>query len=303
MASEEVRRATAGEAAEVTDAADAVDAVDIGGIRQVRSLQQERETHARGRLAAELASLPAWGTTAFASWLALTDVASALSSGALVRLLRRATATGDTALQEHFFVALLRRIERQNTHWAARALVRPPLGRAARESLREELKQELTLALWQRLTGERDDAWELYFSRALDFAQRHVAHAYLVRNGYWYSSAAPQPPLLLSALRASHLFGDLTPGEPLAVSQGAARDEMSVAELADLRDLVQRLPFRERVAVVMRFWLASSERDIASALGVTTRTVRNLITRALTRLRHAYGGPSDAGVSERWHNE
>ncbi len=281
MASEETRTATAGDAADRANATDAP---------QLRPLRQEREAQARDRLAAELATMPAWGSPACASWLARTDVALVLSPGALVHLLRHATAAGDTVLREVFFVALLRRTERQNTLWARRALSRTPLGRAARESVGEDLKQELTLALWQRLTGEHDDAWELYFSRALDFAQRHVARAFLVRNGYWLSATAPQPALQLSALLAQRADGDLTAGDPLALAHADRHDDFTRAELADLRELALRLPYRERVAVVMRFWWAASEHDIAGALGVTTRTVRNLLARAVSRLRRAYGG-------------
>ena len=52
---------------------------------------------------------------------------------------------------------------------------------------------------------------------------------------------------------------------------------------------MERLPDRERQAVVLRFWYDASETEIAEALGgVTTRTVRNILTRAYARLRGGY---------------
>lgn len=255
----------------------------------------ERESLARDRLVAELAALPAWDTAAFSAWAAQTDVACALSAGALVHCLRRAVVAGDLALQELLFVALLRRIERQTTRWAHRALARTPLDRAARQNVREELKQEFTLFLWQRLTRGHESAWELYFSRALDFAQRHVAHAFLVRNGYWRSATPLVLPL--SALAIVQVTEQITDGDgehataataSAVASVFAAPDPFAAADLADLREIALRLPYRERVTIFMRFWLAASEHEIACALGVTTRTVRNLLTRAQSRLRHEY---------------
>ena len=73
---------------------------------------------------------------------------------------------------------------------------------------------------------------------------------------------------------------------------------MTRAELADLRTLVERLPERERVAVVLRFWAGAGEDTIAQALGgVTARTVRNTLKRAYARLRAWYvGGDTTAAA-------
>ena len=46
---------------------------------------------------------------------------------------------------------------------------------------------------------------------------------------------------------------------------------MVAAELADLRELVARLPKRQRAVVIMRYWQDAQERDIAASLGVTPR--------------------------------
>lgn len=257
------------------------------------------ERDVRARLDAELAALPPLGSHALHSRIradAPTDLGAVVSSGALVALLRRAVAARDAPLVEELFVLLLERSEAWNRRWSTQVVAQTPAVRDMRASVREDLKQELTLYLWQRLARERDPAWELYFARALTFAQRRVARSYMERNGYWPAGGARDSPERLPALLLSRLarYGedDETPAvEWLAAPERLMTEHaLTLADLADLRALVGRLPERERLAVVMRFWLGAREREIAQALGATTRTVRNLLRRAYGRLRVGYTG-------------
>ncbi len=52
-----------------------------------------------------------------------------------------------------------------------------------------------------------------------------------------------------------------------------------------LLDAVGRLPYRQRVVIVTRYWGGWSESDIARALGCRPGTVKSLASRALGRLR------------------
>jgi RNA polymerase sigma factor (sigma-70 family) len=71
----------------------------------------------------------------------------------------------------------------------------------------------------------------------------------------------------------------------------APEDGMVAAELCDLRELVARLPKRQRAVVIMRYWQDAQERDIAASLGVTPRAVRAMLARAYAKLRAAYERP------------
>lgn len=269
------------------------------------SARARAEFDPRARLDAELATLLPLNSSelrALARVESPPDGVARLSAGTLVALLRRAAAGGDLKLAQELFVSLLERTEACNRRWAARVVAHTPSLRSmvqGRASVREDLKQELTLHLWQRLARERDPAWELFFARALAFAQRRVARSYMERNGYWAASGASQHPERLPALMLSQLAtydeGDAVPAEErLAAREPSAEEQsLTLADLADLRELVGRLPARERLAVVMRFWLGAREREIAAALGVTTRTVRNLLGRAYARLRRDYTGTTD----------
>jgi RNA polymerase sigma factor (sigma-70 family) len=54
---------------------------------------------------------------------------------------------------------------------------------------------------------------------------------------------------------------------------------------AELLDLVQSLPYRQRVVIVARYWGGWSESEIARTLGCRQGTVKSLASRALERLR------------------
>jgi RNA polymerase sigma factor (sigma-70 family) len=54
---------------------------------------------------------------------------------------------------------------------------------------------------------------------------------------------------------------------------------------ADLLGLVQKLPYRQRVVIVARYWGGWTESEIAHTLGCRQGTVKSLASRALARLR------------------
>jgi RNA polymerase sigma-70 factor (sigma-E family) len=54
---------------------------------------------------------------------------------------------------------------------------------------------------------------------------------------------------------------------------------------AELLDAIARLPYRQRVVVVARYWGGWSEAEIAQSLGCRPGTVKSLASRALNRLR------------------
>ncbi len=299
---------------------------------------------ARARLARELRSLPPWGSPALlarllappmdtrdgaiaggmntatpggatedatpATGIYAPQASSSVSLGALVHVIRRAQRVGATRLAADLFVALLERIEGISEQWARRAVASARVDRALAAAVREDLRQELTLRLWECVGRGDSESWELFFQRALAFEQRHVAQLFLTRHGYWRDPRSQAPSRGVSVL-LSRLTGTLTsasaPGQATDLSTlvraaagaraagGASaeiaddHDPFTVADLADLRLLVERLPDRERQAVMLRFWHGASEVEIGAALGgVTTRTVRNVLSSAYVRLRGDY---------------
>ncbi len=56
---------------------------------------------------------------------------------------------------------------------------------------------------------------------------------------------------------------------------------------AELWELLDTLPFRQRAALVLRYYEGRTEREIAELIGVRPGTVGPLITRGLRRLRRS----------------
>lgn len=235
---------------------------------------------ARQRLARELRALPPAGSAAWRAAL-LAEAPAAASLGALAHAIRASVRAGRMDDAQAFFVALLRRIDGLNRRWVAG--VAPTLPAAERYERAQDLAQELALRLWQQVGLRDDPAWELFFQRALDYAQRHVATAYLRRQGLRADPRVERAERGL-ALVFSRMEGD-TAYEALEAAP------LESADLADLRAFVLQLPERERLAVVMRYWQRATEAEIAVALGgVSTRAVRYTLRRAYGRLRGWYAG-------------
>ncbi len=272
---------------------------------------------ARARLARELESLPPWGSPLLRARLFAAPTSptseNGSSHGALVHFIRRAVALGDTSFAHDLFTLLLQRIEGLNHRWAYRTLAS---GMEDRQSGYEELRQELALRLWEHIGRGDHEAWELFFQRALTFEQRRLATRLFdrmermerMRQPTLTTNAASGGSVRRSTLRpaqslqAWNTFEQALQRTPsLTIADLADRRDMfAAAELADLRSHVALLPIRERQATLLRFWCSASEEEIAHALGgVTTRTVRNLLTRAYAHLRRMYAPEVDPQSQQR----
>ncbi len=245
---------------------------------------------ARERLNRELHALPPPGSVARRAAL-YSGRTPDVSFGALTHAIRTAMRSGQEAEAHSLFVVLLRRIESLNRRWLASVLWSLPTRAPERREWTQDLAQELTLLLWKEIGLRDNEAWELFFQRALAYAQGHVASAYLQRQGLRINPRAKRPErgpaLVFSRLLEQ---SDERDKEEEIVDDGSA-PLFARADLADLRALVVRLPSRERLAVVMRYWQQAPEAEIAEALGgVTTRAVRYILRRAHNRLRAWYAG-------------
>jgi RNA polymerase sigma-70 factor (sigma-E family) len=84
-------------------------------------------------------------------------------------------------------------------------------------------------------------------------------------------------------------FRKLRVGEVLS---GSVPDVLSVADDADRRSdrdalvmALMQLPYGQRAAVVLRYWLDLSETEAAAVLGCSTGNVKSQASRALAKLR------------------
>lgn len=244
----------------------------------------------------ELGRLPGWSTAITPLfWQRLSDREGGVSSGTLVAILRHATRQRQMMVSKDVFVMLLERTEAANVFWA-RQTVRRIAGIAPEMArmMQDDLHQELTLHLWEELAPRKNEAWELFFRRAITFARAHVATRYLERHGYRHGKRLV---LFFADVAASATQAESDDeGTLIARALVEPRDPFDAADLADLRGYVEQLPARERAAVVMRYWQHAHEPEIANALGVTSRTVRNLLHRANLHLYALYIGSDQAAT-------
>ena len=84
---------------------------------------------------------------------------------------------------------------------------------------------------------------------------------------------------VVNACRSFHRHRAVVERTPLP------RPEHAFAEHDELFDAVQRLPWRQQAALVLRFHLDLPESDIAIALDCRPSTVRSITRRALANLR------------------
>ena len=268
----------------------AMEAGEIGRTGADLPSAESLAARARQRLGAELLALPPEGSVAWRAAL-LADGSAGVSFGALAHGIRFAARAGRIAEAQELFITLLRRIDGLNRRWVASVLWSLPV--TERTERAQDLAQELTLALWQQIGLRDDEAWELFFQRALAFSQSHVAATYLRRQGLRADPRVAHAERGLAVVFSR--LADETGADAALEASAAAVAEFTRAELADLRALIARLPERERVAIVMRFWQRAEESEIAEALGgVTTRAVRYTLRRAYKRLRAWYmGGQAD----------
>jgi RNA polymerase sigma factor (sigma-70 family) len=226
-------------------------------------------------------------------WQRLCEREGGVSSGTLVAILRDAVRQRQMAVTKDVFVLLLERTEAANAFWARQTVRRiadiAGIATDTAQMIQEDLRQDLTLYLWEEMALRENEGWELFFRRAIAFARAKVATRYLDRHGY-----RPGQRLLLffSDIAASATRTEYTEHDEDvaldATSLVEPRDPFDAADLADLRGYVEQLPPHERAAVVMRYWQRAREHEIADALGVTARTVRNLLQRANAQLYALY---------------
>jgi len=110
------------------------------------------------------------------------------------------------------------------------------------------------------------------------------------RNGYWVAQGVRTPSrgTAIPFSRLAARFEDDERSSDEWPQLAAPEDGMVAAELSDLRELVVRLPKRQRAVIIIRYWQDAQERDIAASLGVTPRAVRAMLARAYAKLHAAY---------------
>ncbi|MGE3379007.1 MAG: SigE family RNA polymerase sigma factor [Nocardioides sp.] len=84
-----------------------------------------------------------------------------------------------------------------------------------------------------------------------------------------------------------------------AMPERSADDEYDDGRVAAVWELVRTLPRKQRAVIVLRYYEQLSEAEIATALGVSTGTVKSQASRALAALRQRVPDALISGEEER----
>ncbi len=135
------------------------------------------------------------------------------------------------------------------------------------------------------LTGEADAADDLA-ADALVAVWRHWGRVCAAENPAAYARG------VVANLARSRIRSAVRERRRVALfwsQRGEPAEEPDVPAVLDLRQALQRLPFRKRACVVLRHAFDLSERDTAAALGVSVGTVKSQTSRGVAELERLLG--------------
>ncbi len=164
--------------------------------------------------------------------------------------------------------------------------VKSPDRSTARPSLAElyERHADEAVGLAYLLTGDRALAQDLMQEAFVRIARRFVH----IRDP---ESFGPYLRRSIVNLANSHFRRRAL--ERRHAASSAVPDRSDAADVGDrltLRAAILRLPVRQRIALVLRFYEDLPERDIADLMGCGTGAVKQLVYRAMGTLRQELGG-------------
>jgi RNA polymerase sigma-70 factor (ECF subfamily) len=154
-------------------------------------------------------------------------------------------------------------------------------GKADADDLVQEtfLKVARDFALFQ---GTTEKEWLGWLRQVLAWKVAHLVRHYL---GTQRRDARLERELEADVDRSSRLLGQVLAAPGSTPSQRAAQREQAVL----LADALDRLPEHYREVLILRHLEGLSVAEVAGRLGRSVDSVKNLWTRALTRLRRALG--------------
>jgi RNA polymerase sigma factor (sigma-70 family) len=229
-----------------------------------------------------------------AFWQAIEAVTLPLE--VLVHCLRMVHALGDTAGRDRILSVIIRRLQAMNEYWAYTVLGQVPVSADERFSLVCDLCADLYEKLILALLDPQRIFWEENFMHCLYFERKHVYRALLQREGFWYDKSVKQGERIPRALVASLdciLRNHHQRSDALEVEDDRAQMMLQQVEYSDLVECVLRLPEKCKTVVLLLFWEGRSEKDAAWILGVSDRTVRNRLHKALQLLYARLSGQKE----------
>lgn len=233
---------------------------------------------------------PLYGSGAFWRWLDNLAVYSNLALEKLVGYVRQAVEAGDDTGRNRLVEVIIWRTQAMNQTWAYFALRHSPIRVQDLDGQAWDLYADLCELLVRSLINPQKIFWEENFLHCLRFERQHAYRAFMIREGYWQHSPAWRckrvPRVLLASLdQPCQSEASSEPLEEWYLEDDQARRELLQVEQTELLYRILRYPVKLRSVLLLIFWEGRTEKEAASILGVTDRTIRNRLREALQLLR------------------
>ncbi len=241
----------------------------------------------RTHLAQLYAALPPYGSLAYWRSVEEPDMHRALPLEVLVKCIRTSIARGDSVGRKRTFEMLFRRIATSNEHWANNVLKDRHFTTGEQAVFVNDLYADICERIMRAVIDPNRLFWEENFLHCLRFERRHVYEIFMKQEGRWLYTREKKGDRVPRVLIASIDQPEQQPDVELSVSlleDEMARKALLAVEHSDLPRLIVRLPDRLKAVVLLIFWEDRTEKDTAQILGITDRTVRYRLKRALRLL-------------------
>lgn len=240
-------------------------------------------------------ALPMYGTLPFWRCIEETNMQLALPLETLVTCARAAVAHGDEVGRNRILSVIIARTQSINERWAEEALARLPVLSEEREALISDVYADLCERIIRAVLDPTRGFWEEHFQHSLFFERKHVYKACLLREGWWQhelerareeEAVIPRrvPRVLVESLDRPIITID-GDEQQMPIPDERAQQAFQAVEHADVPRLVMRLPEKLKAVIWLLFWEGRTEKETATILGVSDRTIRNRLHQALLYLR------------------
>lgn len=244
----------------------------------------------RAFLATQFQCMPAYGSAEFWNRIEESRVNLAPPLEVLVRYVRIAVTREDSAGRNRIFEMIFRRTQPANEYWSRHVLGRMYLTSEEQCTYAHDLYADLCECVIRAILDSKRQFWEENFQHCLSFERKHVFQAFMTREGRWYTQHAIEsstrriPRSLIGSLDQPVQRVDGESWEMEFVDEQAQQALLSV-EQHDLSQLILTLPEKLKPVIWLLFWEGRTEKNVANILGVSDRTVRNRLQKALNLLR------------------
>lgn len=244
----------------------------------------------RAFIAAQFQALPSYGSAEFWSRIEEPQLKLALPLEVLVMCIRIAIMREDDTGKNRIFEMVFRRTQGANEYWSRQVLSRMHLTSEERSMYAHDLYADLCERVIRAIHDSKRLFWEENFQHCLCFERKHVYQAFMTREGRWYNQGANEsgtrriPRSLIGSLDQPVQHANDETWEMEIVDVQAQQALLAVEE-RDLPLVILNLPEKLKPVIWLMFWEGRTEKSVAHILGVSDRTVRNRLQKALSLLR------------------